>query len=40
MQFFYFDPKPYLTTLPLKFGYHGLTFVFAYLMIVYVWAAI
>ncbi len=25
VQFFYFDATPYLTTLSLKFGYHGLT---------------
>jgi hypothetical protein len=35
VQFFYFSPKAYLTTLPLKIGYHGLTVVFAYLTVVY-----
>ncbi len=35
VQFFYFDPTPYLKTLPLKLGYHGLTIVFASLTIIY-----
>lgn len=40
VQFFYFDATPYLTTRALRLGYHGLTVVFAYLTIVYAWAAI
>lgn len=34
-----FDTRPYLTTWTLAAGYHGLTAVFAYLTIVYAWAA-
>ena len=40
VQFFYFDPTAYLNTLPLKFGYYGLTVVFAYLTLVYGWSAL
>jgi hypothetical protein len=40
VQFFYFSPKAYLTTLPLRVGYHALTCVFAYLSVVYAWSAI
>ena len=40
VQFFYFSPQPYLTTLPLKIGYHGLTVVFAYLTVVYAWGTV
>jgi hypothetical protein len=40
VQFFYFSPKAYLTTLPLKIGYHALTVVFAYLSVVYAWSAV
>jgi hypothetical protein len=40
VQFFYFSPKAYLTTLPLKIGYHGLAAVFAYLSVVYAWGAL
>jgi len=34
-----FDARPLLTTLFLKLGYHGLTAVFTYFVIVYGWAA-
>jgi hypothetical protein len=40
VQFFYFDPTAYLTTLQLKLGYHALTVVFACLTIVYTWSAL
>jgi hypothetical protein len=40
VQFFYFDPTAYLTTLLLKLGYHFLTVVFACLTIVYMWSAL
>ena len=39
VQLFSFDARPYLTNPLLKLGYHGLTIVFAYLSIVYAWAA-
>ena len=39
-QFFLFDAKPHLTSVPLKFGYHGLTVVFAYFTFTYAWAAV
>ena len=39
VQFFVFDAKPYLTNALLKTGYHGLTVVFTYLVLVYAWAA-
>ena len=39
VQLFWFDARPYLTNPLLKLGYHGLTIVFAYLGIVYAWAA-
>ena len=35
-----FDVKPHLTIWWLRLGYHGLTIVFAYLTIVYAWAAL
>jgi alginate O-acetyltransferase complex protein AlgI len=40
LQFVLFDPGPLLTKPLLKLGYHGLTFVFAYLAAVFGWAAI
>lgn len=40
LQFALFDPKPFLTKPILKVGYHGLTFVFAYLAITFAWAAV
>lgn len=40
VQFFVFDAKPYLKSLFLKLGYHGLTCVFIYLAVVYAWVAI
>ena len=40
IQFTLFDPKPFLTSTFLKVGYHGLTLVFTFLVIVYGWAAI
>ena len=39
IQFFVFDARPYLTTLPLKLGYHGLTVVFSMLVLVFTWSA-
>ena len=35
VQFFYFDAAPYLTSIPLKLGYHSLTIVFTCLTIIY-----
>ena len=40
IQFFVFDARPYLKRPLLKLGYHGLTVVFAYLGLVYGWAAV
>ena len=40
VQFFVFDPKPWLTTTFYKIGYHGLTVVFIYLSIIYLFAAL
>jgi len=40
VQFFVFDAKPYLTNPLYRIGYHGLTFVFLYLVAVYGYAAI
>ena len=40
VQAFVFDAGPVLTTALLKFGYHGLTAVFAYFAIIYGWAAL
>ena len=40
IQFFLFDARPFLTSLPLKLGYHGLTAVFVYFTLVYGAAAI
>jgi hypothetical protein len=39
LQFFLFYASAYLTNPLIKLGYHGLTFVFAYLAIVFTWAA-
>jgi hypothetical protein len=40
VQFFYFTPTGYLTTVTLKMGYNALTFVFAFLTVVYTWGAL
>ena len=40
IQFFVFDATPYLKGPVLKIGYHALTVVFAYLAVVYAWAAV
>lgn len=40
IQCFLFDAKPYLRTLFLKVGYHGLTIVFAWHTLVYGFAAL
>ena len=40
VQFFVFDAKPMLTRPLLKLGYHGLTVVFAVLVVAYGWAAL
>src|SRR4051812_3347202 len=40
IQLFVFDAKPFLTTTPLKLGYHALTGVFTYLTAVYTWTAL
>ena len=40
VQFFVFDAKPMLTNRLLKIGYHGLTVVFAVLVVAYGWAAL
>jgi hypothetical protein len=40
VQFFVFDARPMLTNRWLKTGYHGLTAVFAVLVIAYGWAAL
>ena len=40
IQFFLFDARPHLTSLALKFGYHGLTAVFVYFTLVYGFAAV
>ena len=39
IQLFYFDPKPYLTNIILKMGFHGLTLCFLYFTIIYSWSA-
>ena len=39
VQFFVFDAKPFLTSMLLKAGYHGLTFVFVYHAVVYAYVA-
>ena len=40
LQFVLFQPGPLLSTPVLRFGYHGLTFVFLYFGIVFTWAAL
>ena len=40
IQFFLFDARPYLTTMPLKLGYHGLTVVFSILVLIFTWFAL
>ncbi len=40
VQFFYFDPGPYLSGLSLKLGYHGLTVVFTGLTVIYTMSAL
>jgi hypothetical protein len=40
VQFFVFDARPHLTSWFLAVGYHTLTFVFAYLTVVYAIAAV
>ncbi|MEO6845924.1 MAG: hypothetical protein ABI443_01305 [Chthoniobacterales bacterium] len=40
VQIFVFDSRPFLTTAFLTIGYHLLTLVFLYLVIVYGWAAL
>lgn len=40
VQFFVFDAKPYLRTVFLKAGYHGLTGVFGFMTLVYAAAAL
>jgi hypothetical protein len=40
VQFFLFDPRPHLTHPLLAVGYHSLTVVFAYLTVVYGYAAV
>ena len=39
VQFFVFDAKPFLKTAFLRAGYHGLTLVFIYHVVVYAYAA-
>jgi hypothetical protein len=40
VQFFVFDAKPFLTTTFLRMGYHGLTLLFAALVLIYSCAAL
>lgn len=40
VQFFVFDPRPFLTTTFLRLGYHGLTFLFTALVFIYGAAAL
>jgi hypothetical protein len=40
VQFFVFDARPLLRRRVLKYGYHGLTVVFVYLVLVYALAAV
>jgi hypothetical protein len=40
LQFALFDPREYLTSATLKLGYHSLTFVFAYLAVIFGIAAV
>jgi hypothetical protein len=39
IQFFVFDARPFLTGALLRVGYHGLTVVFTFFVVVYGWAA-
>lgn len=39
VQFFVFDAEPFLTNRFYRIGYHGLTLVFAALVMIYSWAA-
>jgi len=40
VQFFVFDPGPFLANWFYRIGYHGLTVVFTYFVIVYGWVAL
>jgi len=40
VQFLVFDAKPFLKSMFLKVGYHGLTLVFSYQTVIMFWAAI
>jgi hypothetical protein len=40
VQFFVFDPRPFLTTAFLRLGYHGLTLLFSALVFIYGSAAL
>lgn len=40
VQFFVFDPSPWLTTRWLRLGYHLLSLVFLFLTFTYTWAAL
>jgi hypothetical protein len=40
VQFAVFDPRPFLTNSFSKAGYHVLTLIFAYLVLIYGWASI
>ena len=40
VQFFVFDPGPFLANWFYKIGYHGLTVVFAYFVVVYGWVVL
>ena len=40
IQLLLFDARPFLTSVSLRLGYHGLTAVFTYLGLVYAWAAL
>jgi hypothetical protein len=40
VQFFVFDARPYLVNRIYRFGYHGITVVFTYLVVVFAYAAL
>jgi len=40
VQFFFFDAREHLFHWALRLGYHSLTVAFAYLSVVYLWAAV
>lgn len=40
LQFFFFDAREHLSHWALRLGYHSLTVAFAYLSVVYLWAAV